>query len=191
MDTLYLNFDQDLFSSKKINKYTNFLSKISDEPITNFQKLTITIPNTGDNNSSFNIIHSPKVYKNNNVSITNGERKDDNTCNHNNINTCRKMKINQVESKKYLLPEIINKKQKNLSFSNQKLWEINRVNQILQKKISYGIKPTYLRQNPSTFIAKATSTINRERKNKDIDKGNEVSFILRKLFYNLYNTLNK
>lgn len=180
MDTLYLNFDRNLFSSKKedgINKYTNLiLSNASDEPITNFQKLTITIPNTEDNNSSFNIINSPKVYKNNNEEITNGERKDDNTCNHNNINTCRKMKINQVDSKKYLLPEIVNKKQKNLSFSNQKLWEINRVNQILHKKISNGIKPTYLRQNPTTFIAKATSTINREKKNKDINKGNKVSF---------------
>lgn len=177
MDSMYLNFDQNLFLSQKkdgINKYTNLiLSNTSDELITNFEKLAITIPNTGDNNSTSSFIISPKLYTNNNKVMMTGERKDDASYNHN-INACKK--INQLDSKKYLLPKTINKKQKNVSFSNEKLWEINRVNQILHKKISNGIKPTYSRQNPSIYIVKATSTINREKKNKDIAKGNEVSF---------------
>jgi hypothetical protein len=82
-----------------------------------------------------------------------------------------------------------NKKQKNISFSNEKLWEINRVNQILHNKITNAVKPTYTRVNPSISLVKATSTINRERKNKDIVKENEVSFKQLKIIVEKRNNL--
>lgn len=102
----------------------------------------------------------------------------------NQINTFDKTRINTInimDSEKIKNPGIINKIQTNKSFCNQKLWEINRVNQILHNKISNGVKSTYSRQNSSTCYIKATSTINREKKNKEIKKENMVSFLKVKL----------
>lgn len=168
----------------QVKKHTILVpSHNTDEIITNIEKLTLKIPNTDfnytNNEHCFNIIDAPSVCKNN-------KTKFDNNIPHGYVssdcqtNTCSKLKINsiniQTNSKKNNHIKIMNNKQKNISFSGQKLWEINRVNQILHNKISHGVKSTYPVQNPSKFLVKATSTINRERKNKDIVKKNEVSF---------------
>lgn len=156
----------------------------ANETITKFEKLTLNVPSTEinkyTNNNYLNVIYNSiesKNYKNkhaNNVSTNS-----DIPVNQNNI--CNKTEMNRINFKtdkvKNKHSEIISKKQNNVSFSNQKLWEINRVNTILHKKISSGVKPTYSTQNPSILFVKATSTINRERQNKDIIKGNVVSFI--------------
>lgn len=152
------------------------------ETITKFEKLTLNIPSTEinkyTNNNYLNVISTSiesKNHKNkyaNTVSTNNKNQvNQNNICNKTEINTISNLKIKN----KHL--EIINKKQKNVSFSNQQLWEINRVNTILHKKISSVVKPISSRQNPSILFVKATSTINRERQNKDIIKENVVSFI--------------
>lgn len=156
----------------------------TNETITKFEKLTLNIPSTEinkyTNNNYLNVICTSVEGKNHknkyaNTVSTNSDIQvnQNNNCNKTEINTID-FKIDKIKNKH---SEIISKKQKNVSFSNQKLWEINRVNTILHKKISSGVKPTYSRQNPSILFVKATSTINRERQNKDIIKGNLVSFI--------------
>lgn len=190
MITVNTNFDMNSFSTlenitflNQVKKHTIFIpSHNTDEIITNVEKLTLTIPNTDFNNTNkhyFNNIDAPSICKNNTIKFENNNLSDDVTSDCQ-INTCGELKMNsiniQTNSKKNNHIKIMNNKQKNISFSGQKLWEINRVNQILHKKISHGVKSTYLIQNPSTFLVKATSTINRERKNKDIIKKNEVSF---------------
>lgn len=157
----------------------------ANETIAKFEKLTLNIPSTEinkyTNNNYLNAIYTSIESKNHknkcaNIVGTNSDIQ----VNQNNI--CNKTEMDAIDFKidkvKNKHSEIISKKQKNVSFSNQKLWEINRVNTILHKKISSGVKPTYSRQNPSTLFVKATSTINRERQNKDIIKENAVSFIL-------------
>lgn len=196
METMYTNHEHTLFSTKKntgfdhgMKKYTNLiLSNTTDEAITNFKNLSLTIPNTEINYSNknyFGVIDDPVVCKNSSRKFENNKSTDKNDtsdlCPMSNV--C-KGKVNTIDiktdTKKIVHSKTTNKRQKNLSFSNKTLWEINRVNQILHNKISNGVKPTYSRQNPSTFYKRATSTINRERKNKDIVKGNEVSFIKNK-----------
>lgn len=167
---------------KHVKKHTVIVpSDNTDEIITYVENLTLNIPNTDLNYTNkyyINIIDSPSVCKNNIIQFKNNIPCDCVTSNCQ-TNACRKLKIDtiniQKNSKKNNHIKVMNKKQKNISFSGQKLWEINRVNQILHNKISHGVKSAYLIQNPSTFLVKATSTINRERKNKDIIKKNEVS----------------
>ncbi|VVC26803.1 Hypothetical protein CINCED_3A018130 [Cinara cedri] len=106
----------------------------------------------------------------NNVFVGNNTTEYNQTNNCSNITEQCKIKKNTFDIKKNVN---LNKKQKNISFSNEKLWEINRVNQILHNKVSNGVKPTYSRQNPSFFV-KATSKINREKKQKDIEKSNKI-----------------
>lgn len=168
----------------QVEKHTILVpSHKTDEIITNVEKLTLKIPNTDfnytNNKHYFNIIDAPSVCKNKITKLENNIPRDCITSDCQ-TNACNKLKINtiniQTNSKKNNHINIINDKQNNISFSGQKLWEINRVNQILHNKISRGVKSTYPIQNPSTFLIKATSTINRERKNKDIMKKNEVSF---------------
>lgn len=177
------NFEQTLFSTTKntqlfvdgIKKYANsVLSDTTDETISNFEQLTLGMPSTEINSYFFNVLSAPAAYKKNCTKCKNATTAND--VDNNETDTCNKIKINiEVDSKKNAQSKTNIKKQKNISFSNEKLWEINRVNRILHNKISNGVKPNYSRQSPTLFV-KATSTINRERKNKDIIKGNEVSF---------------
>jgi len=190
MDTMQLNFDQVLFPIKEntriengIKKYTNMiLSNTVDNTVTDFEKLSITIPSNDKIDytlyDNYSVISSPirctnKIYT---CKKSIAECNISNNC----INTIKQIQMStndtKIGNKTNVHSKMVNKKQKNLSFSNEKLWEINRVNQILHKKISNGIKPTYSRLNPSKLYVKATSTINRERKNKDIIIGNKVSF---------------
>lgn len=171
----------------------------TDEIITNIEKLTLKIPNTDfkytNNKHNFNIIDASSVCKNKTTKFENNISCDYVTSDCQ-TNTCSKLKINtiniQTNSKKNNHIKIMNDKQKNISFTGQKLWEINRVNQILHNKISGRVKSTYPIQYPSTFLIKATSTINRERKNKDIMKKNEVSFTqIKKKFFYLFVNLKK
>lgn len=161
-----------------IDNYTDLILHSSiNNTISNLKKLTLTIPNKEINytrNDYFSIINNPII--NNNKKKTESNISTINSYTGNQTNNCNKVKLNvEVESKKNKYPKSRN--QKNVSFSNEKLWEINRVNRILHNKISNGVKSTYLRKNPSTILVKASAAINRERKNKDIVKGNEVSLI--------------
>lgn len=193
METMYINHEHTLFSTEKntefdhgMKKYTNIiLSNTTDETISNLKNLSLTIPSTEVNfnsNKYFSVFSDPAVCKNGTSKFESNTSTDkidtSNLCPI--FNSCKpKIKTIDVmiDQKKIGHPKTTNKKQKNLSFSNKTLWEINRVNRILHNKISNGVKPTYSRQKPSTFFKRATSTINRERKHKDIEKGNEVSFI--------------
>jgi len=195
MNTIYSNIDQALFSTKQsksiekgINKYTTkmILSNITDNTITRFNEHTlkknsrIQFENTTTTNNNFcSATSSPVFVCNNNtdknkICLNIGDYISDNQ-----TVSCKNIEIDEVFIKsnysKNLPIKTINKKQKNISFSNEKLWEINRVNQILHNKITSGAKPTYTRTKPSTSLVKAASTINREKKNKDIVKENEVS----------------
>lgn len=185
IDTMQSNFGRVLFPIKEntgfedgIQKCTKLiLTNTIDETSTNFEKLSLTIPNNDTinyTNNYYNVITPPIICVNkSNIDGNNT------SSNHTNVSFV-KTKMSTVGTKinnKKNVEKIVNKKQQNLSFSNGKLWEINRVNQILHKKISIGVKPTYLRLNPSKPCVKATSKINREIKNKDIIKRNEVSFI--------------
>lgn len=139
---------------------------------------SIQLENT-NNNCSVTI--SPViVYKNNKIKSKNSLNIGDYTTENQTV-SCKNVEIDEVfitsDCSKNVSIKTINKMQKNISFSNEKLWEINRVNQILHNKITNGAKPTYTRIKPPTSLVKATSTINRERKNKDIVKENEVSLI--------------
>jgi len=168
-----------------IKAYTNLiLSNTVDETITDFEKLSLTSPKKDEinytNKDYYSIITPPVVFISETCTCKKSVTDVDNTSDKH-TETFRKIEImsivdTKINHGKNILLKMVNKKQKNLSFSNEKLWEINRVNQILHKKISNGVKPTYSRLNPSKLCVKATSTINRERKNKDIIKGNEVSF---------------
>lgn len=187
MDTVYSNFDQTLFLTKRHTEFDNdekkysnvILSNTTDDTLTNLKKLTLKIPNTTisfTNNNYVSVMdNSVKCVNNtakyeNNVSVIN-----DTEFNKSNICSKIRLKFNKTDIKKNVHLKNTNKKQRNISFSNEKLWEINRVNIILHNKISKGVKPIYSRQNPAIFV-KATSTINREKKNKDIVKANEVSY---------------
>jgi hypothetical protein len=176
MDTLNSNIDRTIFSTQELKKYTNLIiSNKTDSTIHSFQKLTLKIPSTKNNYTKNNYVSASVICKNNvniNESIINTPNY---PLNHIN-NKIEKNKIGNIEYPKRNEPsKTWNKKQKNISFSNQKLWEINRVNQILHKKINNRTKTNNTKQNTSIFFIKATSTINRERKNKDIVKENEVS----------------
>lgn len=190
---MYSHIDRTIYSTQEntgfvdgIKTYTNLIiSNTTDATVHNFQKLTLTVPSTKNNYTNNNYVNASVVCKNNsnvheNIVITNN-----NTANQ--IITSSKIKKNEIgnieERKKNVHPRARNKKQKNISFSSQKLWEINRVNQILHKKINSGTNTTNTKQNTSTFFMKATSTINRERKNKDIVKKNEVSWVRKKVFF--------
>eukprot|EP00102_Acyrthosiphon_pisum_P021491 XP_016658701.1 PREDICTED: uncharacterized protein LOC107883365 [Acyrthosiphon pisum] len=189
MDTMYSNIDQALFSTKQskiiengVNKYSTkmILSNITDETITSFNKHTLKkCPSIRFENTNYNfcrVIRAPvMVCKNNTIKSKNNLNIDDYTTDNQTI-TCKNIEIDEVYVKTdnaNVQIKTTNKKQKNISFSNEKLWEINRVNQILHNKITNGVKPTYTRIKPSASLIKATSTINRERKNKDIVKENE------------------
>lgn len=169
------------------------LSNTTDETVAKFSKMTVTIPYTNQCYADgkylhFTAINTPKEVKNNAVykknTVTTFTSNDTLVGQMNTIR--KKTKTNttevKVHNKNITHPEKIIKKQKNVSFSNQKLWEINRVNQILHTKLSNGVKPTYSRQNPSTAtVMRATSTINREKKKKDIIQENIVSDISTKI----------
>lgn len=169
----------------EVNKHGNLIPRHkTDEIITNIEKLTLTIPNTDfnytNNKPYFSIINAPLVCKNNTTKFENNITTKCVTLDHQ-TNACSKIAIKtfniQIDKKKNDNVKKKNNKQKNISFSYNKLWEINRVNQILHNKISNGVKSTYTVRNPSACLVKATSTINREQKNKDILKRNEVSLI--------------
>lgn len=195
MDTMYSNIDLALFSTKQSKSIENkcttkmILSNITDETISSFNKHTLknkpSIQFENTNNNFCSVINSPVVVnpscvcKNNTIKIKSSLNIDDYTTD-NQIVSSKCIEIDKVFMKtdysKNVHIKTTNEKQKNISFSNEKLWEINRVNQILHNKITNGVKPTYTRIKPSTSFVKATSTINRERKNKAIVKENEVSF---------------
>lgn len=165
------------------------LSNTNDDTVTMFEKLTLAISSreiNHINNNNFKECSTRSKCKNNINKCANSVTvaKSNNSLD-NQKNTFDKTKINtiniMIDDKKIKNPEIINKIQTNKSFCDQKLWEINRVNQILHNKISNGVKSTYSRQNSSTCYIKATSTINREKKNKEIMKENMVSFLKVKL----------
>jgi len=206
MDTMCSNIDMDLFSTKKskiiengVNKYSTkiILSNITDETITSFNKCTLkknpSIQFDNTNNNCCRVISAPvMVCKNNNTIKSKGNLNIDDYTTDNQTVTCKNIEIDEVYIKTdntNVQMKTTNKKQKNISFSNEKLWEINRVNQILHNKITNGVKPTYTRIKPSTSLVKATSTINRERKNKDIVKENEVSFKHSKICVDKINNL--
>jgi len=199
MDTMYSNIDLDLFSTKHgkniengVNKYTTkmILSNITDETITSFNRHTLNknprIQFEKTHKNFCSVISSPVVVNpscvcnNNTVKSKSSLNFDDYTTDNQTVTNNKNIEIDEVfiktDHNKNVHIKTTNKKQKNISFSNEKLWEINRVNQILHNKITNGVKPTYTRIKPSTSLVKATSTINRERKNKDIVKENEVSF---------------
>lgn len=202
MDTMYSNTDLALFSTKqsksienKVNKCTTkiILSNITDETITSFNKRTlkknpsIQFENTNNNFCSVPVM----VYKSNTIKSKNNLNIDDYTTDNQTV-SCKNIEIDEDYIKtdnRNVHKKTTNRKQKNISFSNEKLWEINRVNQILHKKITNGVRPTYTRIQPSTSLVKATSTINRERNNKDIVKENEVSFKHSKIFVEKINNL--
>lgn len=186
MDTVCSNIDRTIYSNKDnigladgLNEYTKLiLSKYTDETTTNFEKLAITNINkkiSCKKNNNYSNVSNPVVCKNNIFKYQNNDDID----NDNQIINCSKITLNTFDTRMHNKQNIFlrssNKKQQNISFSKEQLWEMNRVNQILHKKISSGIKPTFARQSP-TVIMKATSTINREKRKKDIIKGNEVSF---------------
>lgn len=181
MDTLYSNIDQTICSTQELKKYSNLILSNKTDIIHNFQKLTLTIPSTEKN-----YVNASVICKNNakvNENIFNAHNYSINQINN---------KIDNIEySKRNEHSKIRNKKQKNISFSSQKLWEINRVNQILHKKINSGTKTNNTKQNTSVFFIKATSTINREKKNKDIVKENEVSRVDNIFFFKLFCNKNK
>lgn len=156
-------------------KFTNLnLNETDTESrFINFDKLSMTTPSAEidcANNNCLNAIIGNDGSVVNNMKIGNN--------NYNNRTT--KIKINTVDiniaDNKISHSDVKNKKQRNVSFSNEKLWEINRVNRILHNKISNGVKPNYSNKNHSQIIVRATSTINREKKNRDIERGNEVSY---------------
>uniref|UniRef100_A0A2S2PGX5 Uncharacterized protein n=1 Tax=Schizaphis graminum TaxID=13262 RepID=A0A2S2PGX5_SCHGA len=206
MDTMYSNIDLALFSNKqnesienRVNKYSTkiILSNFTEETITSYNKRTLkkntNIQFQNTNNNFCSVISAPSICKNNTIKSKSYLNNDDHTTN-NKADTCKNivMKTNdeihiKTDNKNIHL-KTTNKKQKNISFSNEKLWEINRVNQILHNKITNAVKPTYTRVNPSISLVKATSTINRERKNKDIVKENEI---LAKKLRNVRSTIFK
>lgn len=204
MDTMYSNLDLALFSTKQskiiengVNKYSTnmILSNITDETITSFNKHTLKINPSlqfeNTNNNFSRVISAPVMLKNNTIKSKSNLNINDYTTDNQTV-TCKNIEIDEAYIKtdnKNVHTKNTNKKQKNISFSNEKLWEINRVNQILHNKITNGVKPTYTRIKPSTSLVKATSTINRERKNKDIVKENEVSFKHSKIFVDKINNL--
>lgn len=138
------------------------------------------------NNTFCSFISSPVIVSKNNTTKSKNSLNIDDYTTENQTVSCKNIEIDKVVMKsdcsKNISIKTINKKQKNISFSNEKLWEINRVNQILHNKITNGAMPTYTRIKPPTSLVKATSTINRERKNKDIVKENEVSLKNLKIF---------
>lgn len=199
---MYSNIDRAIFSIQEnaglVNgskKYTNMtISNTTDTTIHNFQKLTLTIPSGENNCTRNNFVSASLVCKNNSNVCESIINTDNNTLNQ--INTSSKIEINDIynieDRKRNVQPKTRNKKQKNISFTSQKLWEINRVNQILHKKINNGTKNTNSKPKTSTIFIKATSTINRERKNKDIVKENEVSWVMKKVFIlNLFSNKNE
>ncbi|CAI6348395.1 unnamed protein product [Macrosiphum euphorbiae] len=205
MDTMYSNINLALFSTKQskiiengVNKYSTkmILSNITDETITSFNKRTLkkkpSVQFENTNNNFCRVISAPvMVCKNNTIKSKSDLNIDDYTTDNQTV-TFKNIEIDEVYIKTdntNVQMKTTNKKQKNISFSNEKLWEINRVNQILHNKITNGVKPTYSRIKPSTSLVKATSTINRERKNKDIVKENEVSFKHSKGFVEKINNL--
>lgn len=190
MDTMYSNNDLALFATKqsksienRVKKYTTqlILSSITNETITDFNKLALNknlnthFVNT--NNNFCGVSSDPIIYNDNSIRGKSNLNMEKNTTD-NQTDNCKNIEIDDIciktDNKNFHM-KTTNKKQKNISFSNEKLWEINRVNQILHNKITNGVKPTYTSKKPSTSV-KATSTINRERKNKVIVKENEVSF---------------
>jgi len=204
---MHSNIDLALFSIKqnksienRVNKYSTkiILSNFTEETITSYNKHTLkkntNIQFQNTNNNFCNVISAPSICKNNTIQSKSYLNNDD--CSTNNkADSCKNivMKTNdeihiKTDNKNVHL-KTANKKQKNISFSNEKLWEINRVNQILHNKITNAVKPTYTRVNPSISLVKATSTINRERKNKDIVKENEVSFKQLKIIVEKRNNL--
>lgn len=186
MDTMCSNFDHTLFLTKENTgfengkkKYTNVvLSNITDDTLTGLEELTLKIPNRKINftNNNYIGVVSDFVECVNDTTKCENNVFDGNNIEFNKMNYFSKTKMNTTDIKKNVNSKNTNKKLKNVSFSNEKLWEINRVNQILHNKISNGVKPTYSRKNAAIFV-KATSAINRERKNKDIAKANEVSYM--------------
>jgi len=187
---MYSNIDFHLFSNKqnksienRVNKYSTniILSNCTDETVNSFNKLTLKKNSNSQfqntNNNFCNVIGAPIISKN--TVESNNNLNNDDYITDNKTNVCKNIEnyeIHTITENKNAHLKTTNKRQKNISFSNEKLWEINRVNQILHNKITNGVKPTYMRINPSISLVKATSTINRERKNKDIVKENEVSF---------------
>lgn len=184
MDTMYSNIDFHLFSNKqnksienRVNKYSTniILSNCTDETVNSFNKRTLKKNSNSQfqntNNNFCSVIGAPIISKN--TIESNNNLNNDETNTYKNIENDE---IHTATENKNVHLKTTNKRQKNISFSNEKLWEINRVNQILHNKITNGVKPTYTRVNPSISLVKATSTINPERKNKDIVKENEVSF---------------
>lgn len=184
---MYSNIDLDLFSNKqnksienRVNKYSTniILLNCTDETVNSFNERTLKKNSNSQfqntNNNFCSVISAPIISKNTIESKNNLNNNDYIT--NNKTNTYKNIEndeIHIITENKNL--KTINKRQKNISFSNEKLWEINRVNKILHNKITNGVKPTYMRVNPPVSLVKATSTINRERKNKDIVKENEVS----------------
>ncbi|XP_015378791.1 PREDICTED: uncharacterized protein LOC107172974 [Diuraphis noxia] len=206
MDIIYSNINLPLFSTKQskniengVNKYTTkmILSNIIDDTaITRFNKQTFKKnPSMQFENTSNNfcgVISSPVIVCKNNTTKSKSSLNIDDYTTENQTNSCKNIEIDEVfiksDCSKNVPKKTINKKQKNISFSNEKLWEINRVNQILHNKITNGAKPTYSRIKPPISLVRATSTINRERKNKDIIKENEI---LAKKLKNVRSTIFK
>jgi len=205
MDIMYSNIDLALFSTKQskiiengVNKNSTkmILSTITDETITSFNKRTLkknpSIQLKKTNNNLCRVISDPvMICENNTINSKSNLNIDDYTTDNQTV-TCKNIEINEVYIKTdntNVQMKTSSKKQKNISFSNEKLWEINRVNQIIHNKITNGVKPTYSRIKPSISLVKATSKINRERKNKDIVKENEVSFKHSKVFVEKINDL--
>lgn len=191
MDTLCSKFDRSIYSIKDneeladgLKKYTKLiLSDYTDETIKNFEKLSITNINReisrNKNNKHFNdVVSNPIECKNNMDKQQNNDAlENDNRILNRSKRTLNTFDGTRMHNKQNVLPKFSNKKQRNISFSKEKLWEINRVNQILHRKISSAIKPTHVVRSP-TVLMKATSTINREKKKNDIIKGNKVSIHL-------------
>ncbi|XP_025203646.1 uncharacterized protein LOC112600592 [Melanaphis sacchari] len=204
MDTMYSNIDLALFPNKqnksiedRVNKNSSkiILSNFTDETITSFNKCTLkrnqNIQFHNTNNNFCSVISAPLIIKKNTIKSKSNLNNDDYIITDNKTDICKNIENNEIHTKthnKNVHLKTTNKKQKNISFSNEKLWEINRVNQILHNKITNGVKPTYTRINPSISLVKATSTINRERKNKDIVKENEI---LAKKLWNVKSTIFK
>ncbi|XP_027842859.2 uncharacterized protein DDB_G0288805-like [Aphis gossypii] len=196
MDTMYSNIDFHLFSNKqnksienRVNKYSTniILSNCTDETVNSFNKRTLKKNSNSQfqntNNNFCSVIGAPIISKN--TIESNNNLNNDETNTYKNIENDE---IHTATENKNVHLKTTDKRQKNISFSNEKLWEINRVNQILHNKITNGVKPTYTRVNPSISLVKATSTINRERKNKDIVKENEI---LAKKLRNVRSTIFK
>lgn len=175
---MHSHLDSVLFLNKQqYVGYKKFTVPILSDAVTtggtliNFDKLGVRIPRAEIDCANNNCLNTTD---NDGGSVANIK-----VGNNNNRNSSTKIKTNttsiNIANETISRSKVKNKKQRNVSFSNEKLWEINRVNRILHNKISNGVKSNYSNDNHSQFIVRATSTINREKKNRDIIRENEVS----------------